>query len=112
MSPKKIPEISKSAVEEEIAVLSGESSQKPPQSDLDLQPIQSLLNTFLAQQNAQQTNLLKTLTDTTLQSSQAILAAVNKIIPNPQRTSTEAACPSQPRSPVIRQAVEMDEERD
>ena len=110
MSPKKIPEISKSAVEEEIAVLSGESSQKPPQSDL--QPIQSLLNTFLAQQNAQQTNLLKTLTDTTLQSSQAILAAVNKIIPNPQRTSTEAACPSQPRSPVIRQAVEMDEERE
>ena len=73
MSPKKIPEISKSAVEEEIAVLSGESSQKPPQSDL--QPIQSLLNTFLAQQNAQQTNLLKTLTDTTLQSSQAIFGS-------------------------------------
>ena len=100
MSPKKNPEITKSAVEDEIAVLAGESSSKPPQADL--QPIQNLLNTFLIKQNDQQTTLLKTLTETSLQSSQAILSAVNRILPIPQRASTEAACPSQSRSPVIR----------
>ena len=116
MSPKKNPEITKSAVEDEIAVLAGESSSKPPQADL--QPIQNLLNTFLIKQNDQQTTLLKTLTETSLQSSQAILSAVNRILPIPQRASTEAACPSQPRSSVIRQdlssanAAEMDEERE
>ena len=116
MSPKKNPEITKSAVEDEIAVLAGESSSKPPQAEL--QPIQNLLNTFLIKQNDQQTTLLKTLTETSLQSSQAILSAVNRILPIPQRASTEAACPSQPRSSVIRQdlssanAAEMDEERE
>ena len=78
MAPKKKSKITKSAAEKELAVLSGESS-KPPQNELQ-QHIQNLLDKFLTQQNAQQTTLFKTLTEMSLQSTQAILSTVNKIL--------------------------------
>ena len=104
MSPKKSPDICKDTVEAEIASLAGENSgSTKPQSDL--QPIQKFLSDFLSQQNSQHTALLKTITENQVSSNQAILSAVNQILPNPQRTSSEFACPSQIRSPVVRQEL-------
>ena len=91
-------------MEAEIASLAGENSgSTKPQSDL--QPIQKFLSDFLSQQNSQHTALLKTITENQVSSNQAILSAVNQILPNPQRTSSEFACPSQIRSPVVRQEL-------
>ncbi|CAL4087431.1 unnamed protein product [Meganyctiphanes norvegica] len=90
MSPKKSPDVTLHEVESEIAQLAGESPAAPQPSEL-----QSFFKDFLARQDTQHVELLKSLTTSSQQSLQAILSAVQPATTRPQQTSSVAACPSQ-----------------
>ena len=90
MSPKKSPDVTLHEVESEIAQLAGESPAAPQPSEL-----QSFFKDFLARQDTQHVELLKSLTTSSQQSLQAILSAVQPATTLPQQTSSVAACPSQ-----------------
>ena len=67
MSPKKSPEVSQKAVEAEIAVLAGESSnsKSDASSSADIHDLSSLFTNFLKMQEALHSQLLKVLTAST-----------------------------------------------
>ena len=96
MSPKKDPEVSKNAVEEEISILAGETgpSRPPPNQDLS-----SLFSEFFKRQEIQHHQLMKTIGDNSQASQsslQSVASAINKAIHDPpQQAASAPACPSQ-----------------
>ena len=96
MSPKKDPEVSKNAVEQEISILAGEAGPSRPS---DQQDLSSLFSDFLKRQEIQHLQLMKTIGDTSKASQnslQTVVSAINKVIYNPpHKAATAPACPSQ-----------------
>ena len=96
MSPKKDPEVSINAAEEEISILAGETgpSRPPPNQDLS-----SLFSEFFKRQEIQHHQLMKTIGDNSQASQnslQTVASAINKAIHDPpQQAASAPACPSQ-----------------
>ena len=103
MAPKKKPDpdVSQAEVETEIAELAGEIRPATGSPNQDWGAVRSIFSDFLKEQDLRQNQLLTSISQTVVQSNQAVLAAITQAPVNPQPPKLGLACPSQSKDPAM-----------